>query len=138
LAVYEVLRCYPAPFRRGKLIPLGNHGGFSGAQIWRIESDVGTACLRAWPPGKASSAFLRDTHELMRRARTVGLRFVPAVHATSDGATCVEHAGLWWDLTSWQPGTADFHAHPSSERLRAACIALGQLHMLWAPKPPVV
>jgi Ser/Thr protein kinase RdoA (MazF antagonist) len=118
------------------MIPLGNHGGFSGAQIWRIESEVGPACLRAWPPGKASKEFLRDIHDLMKRA--AGLRFVPAVHARSDGTSYTQHAGRWWDLTSWQPGTADFHARPSPQRLRAACIALGQLHALWTPEPVAV
>src|SRR5262245_35451159 len=138
LAVDDVLGRYPAPLRQGRLVALGNGGGFSGARIWRVESEVGPMCLRAWPPGKASQEFLRDIHALKRRALVAGLRFVPAVEWTSAGATCVEHAGRWWELTAWQPGTADFHAHPSSERLRAACSALSRLHAAWAPKPPTV
>jgi Ser/Thr protein kinase RdoA (MazF antagonist) len=117
---------------------LGNRGGFSGARLWRLESAAGWLCLKAWPQGGTSPVHLGRVHELMRLARDRGLAFVPLVFWSDDGATCVEHAGRLWDLTSWLPGKADFHDHPTSTRLEAACTALAQLHAAWAAVSPTV
>ncbi len=122
-----LLEEYPAALH-GPLTPLGNCGGFSGASLWR----VGENCLRAWSTGGASATRLRWVHRLMTLARQTGLTFVPAVWMTRHGESCVERAGRCWDATSWQPGRADFHEHPSGERLAAACTALARLHDAWA------
>ena len=44
-----VLHRYPSFCRQGKLKPIGNYGGFSGAILWRMEGPAGPMCLRAWP-----------------------------------------------------------------------------------------
>jgi homoserine kinase type II len=106
--------------------PLGNYGGFSGARLWRISTTRGDLCLKAWPPGGMTPERHREIVRLLRHARAAGLAFIPI---TSDH---VEYAGRLWDLTDWMPGTADFHANPSPTRLRAACVALAQLHVVWA------
>src|SRR5207245_281836 len=36
-----------------------------------------------------------------------------------------------WAARAWQPGRAHVQAHPSAERLRAAGVALAQLHISW-------
>ena len=119
LAARAALEQYPAPLR-GPLTLLGNRGGFSGARLWK----VGDCCLRAWPVQGPSPDRLRWIHQLMGAARDAGLHFVPAVLKTSQGNGSVELAGRQWDLTSWQPGRADFHALPSAGRLAAAGKAL--------------
>jgi homoserine kinase type II len=106
--------------------PLGNHGGFSGARLWRVSTTRGDLCLKAWPPGGMTPGRHRDIVRLLRHARAAGLAFIPT---TSEH---VEHAGRLWDLADWTPGTADFHANPSPAQLRAACVALGRLHVSWA------
>jgi Ser/Thr protein kinase RdoA (MazF antagonist) len=116
------------------LTPLGNHGGFSGAAIWRIDGSAGSLCLRAWPPQENWPRF-RFRHRLMTLVRQSGLLFVPTVFLTLDGGSAVEHAGRLWDLTEWLPGRADFHEHPTSARLEAACIALAQIHTVWRKLP---
>jgi len=123
----KILEHYPAPLQ-GPLAPLGNHGGFSGARLWK----VGDACLRAWPAEGPSSERLRWIHRLMKAARNSGLPYVPAVLATSADNSCVEYANRCWDLTSWQPGCADFHASPTAQRLDVACTALAQIHLVWS------
>ena len=45
---HEVLTHYPAMLR-GTLTSLGNHGGFSGARLWRLDTAGGSYCLKAWP-----------------------------------------------------------------------------------------
>lgn len=121
---------YPSFCRQGPLTPLGNHGGFSGAFIWRIDNPAQTLCLRAWPPHETWPRLL-FRHRLMSLARQRGLSFVPAIFATQDGLSAVEHAGRLWELTDWLPGRADFHQQPSAARLEAACTALAQLHAVW-------
>ncbi len=109
--------------------PLGNHGGFSGALLWRIETLAGTFCLRAWPPGFPSKEQLQVIHRLMLEAHELG--YVPSVHKVAGDPTCVEEGGRLWELTTWLPGLADFQSHPSVERLQAALEAVARLHRLW-------
>jgi Ser/Thr protein kinase RdoA (MazF antagonist) len=125
---YEVLTRYP--LRRGSVHPLGNHGGFSGACLWRVESSAGTSCLRAWP-GHVIASRLEELHRLMTVARGRGLPFVPIISTASHGRTWIEYAGRLWELTQWLPGRANFFEHPSCERLTSACVALAQLHRAW-------
>jgi Ser/Thr protein kinase RdoA (MazF antagonist) len=128
-ALHEVLSRYALSSAVPK--PLGNHGGFSGARLWRIDAGAAPFCLRVWPPGDPTPQRLRWLHELMAAARTAELTFVPHLVPVV-GSTFIEHAGLLWELTEWLPGRADSHQHPSPSRLRAACVALARLHDAWA------
>lgn len=128
-AVAPVLARYELPSAAAH--PLGNHGGFSGARLWRVEAGGATFCLRAWPPGDASPERLRWLHGLMSAARGAGLSFVPHLVPVA-GATFLAHADRLWELATWLPGRADFHQNPALPRLRAACMALARLHRAWA------
>jgi Ser/Thr protein kinase RdoA (MazF antagonist) len=125
---------YPALCQQGTLTPLGNHGGFSGAALWRIDVPAGTLCLRAWPP-RETWPHLLFRHRLMTLARQCGLHFVPTIFAALDGASATEQSGRLWELTEWLPGRSNFHQYPSPARLEAACIALAQLHTVWRDMP---
>jgi Ser/Thr protein kinase RdoA (MazF antagonist) len=116
--------------------PLGNCGGFSGARLWRIETQQGSLCLKARPPGNLSAQRWAEIHRLMRQARDSDLLFVPAIHFTHTGQSLVEHAERLWDLTAWMPGRADFHLRPEPARLEAASLALARLHRTWALVSP--
>jgi Ser/Thr protein kinase RdoA (MazF antagonist) len=109
---------------------LGHHGGFSGAHLWRVRQ--GSLCLKAWPVNGMTAQYLTHIHAAMRVARAAGLPFVPEVFSTRDGQSVVKYDGWLWDVTTWMPGTADFHQHPSVERVQAACLALARLHAVWA------
>ncbi len=126
------LDSYPAPLR-GRAVPLGNRGGFSGARIFRVETAAGPCCLRGWPPDVAADR-LDFIHDLLRRA--AGLDFVPRVLPTTAGRSHVRAEGRLWDLTTWMPGEATFQREPTPERLRAACTALARLHEAWSESPP--
>ena len=129
LVAHHVLQHYP--FGAHHLTALGNHGGFTGARLWRLQGDGGAFCLRAWPASDPSQDRLRWIHNLMGRARDEGLQFVPAICRTRDGQTFVESAGRLWELTTWMPGQADFHSRASLPRLESACEALARLHNAW-------
>jgi hypothetical protein len=131
LAAREVLQRYYSWPRAVSVTALGNGGGFSGARLWRVDCRGGPLCLRAWPEVMAADA-LTYLHRLIAQANGCGLDFIPTIHAAVRGTTWIEHGGRLWELSSWQPGRADFLANPSLERLRAACAALARTHVAWS------
>src|SRR3954470_24761553 len=106
-----VLDRYPA-LGTGRLQLLGNHGGFSGARLWRVQTLAGDFCLRAWPLREPGIERLRWIHHQIASASHAGLSLVPVVLQTRDGVTHVEWAGRLWDVTSWMAGRADYHDQP--------------------------
>src|SRR5262245_2306068 len=130
-AAQEVLRLYGLRPCEYSAHFLGNHGGFSGAGLWRVQQAGRQFCLRAWPSNERSPGHLLEIHRLMRWARAADLTFVPEVWFTPDFLSSVEHADRLWDLTEWLSGRADFHEHPTARRLEAALTALAHLHAVW-------
>ncbi|MBI2805993.1 MAG: phosphotransferase [Planctomycetes bacterium] len=130
-AIPKVLDQYAAPMR-GLPVPLGNHGGFSGARLWRLEAPAGVFCLKAWPVDGPTRPHLVWTHHLLANASS--LPWLPRVMTTITGDTVVLHDDRLWELHTWMPGRADFASNPSPERLHRAGIALARLHAAWASK----
>jgi hypothetical protein len=127
-----VLARYGSDVSKLRWVSLGAAGGFSGAVIWRGETDVEPVlALKAWPPGAMSETRLAGIH--VRMAEAGHLAFVPAVVPATGGATVVSAAGRVWDLTGWMLGAADFDAAPTPARLANACAALAMLHGAWRP-----
>src|SRR5262245_57815548 len=120
---------YSDCYRPTSIQYLANHGGFSGARLWRVNSSVGELCLRAWPPESPTEPQLRFIHQVLLRVQSHGVEFVPAPRAACDGSTIVRHDGLLWELTPWMPGRADFQERPRVERLHAAMRALACFHL---------
>ncbi|MGE3803743.1 MAG: phosphotransferase [Gemmataceae bacterium] len=128
-----ILERFPEPLHSGRLVALGNRGGFSGARLWRVDTASASWCLRAFPTNGPSRMQLATIHRWLTRAHAAGLAFVPEVACSRDGETCLASAGRVCDLTRWLPGRADFHDQPSLERMQAACTALASLHLSWNP-----
>src|SRR5436309_13193512 len=98
---HDVLSHYPAALR-GQLDFLGNHGGFSGAHLWRLSTSVGTFCLKAWPPDWRSADELAWIHSLM--ARAASCEWMPRILPASHGASFVELHGRLWEIATWMRG----------------------------------
>ncbi len=128
--VRGVLARYPALLCQGRLEPLGNRGGFSGAVLYRLQVPGGVLCLRGSARHERGE-HLGWRHQLMSEARAAGLRFVPAVLPCADGASFVEAEGRCWEMLEWMPGRADYRELPSRARLEAAARALAQVHAAW-------
>ena len=114
-------------------MPLGNHGGFSGARLWSLD---GQHCLRVWPPDDPVPERLDWIHQLISKAAESKLAFVPRLLRTRSGASWIDQAGRRWEITTWMPGRADFRAQPTDVRLQSACVALAQLHEAWKDQHP--
>ena len=112
---HGVLREYP--IRKSVAVhALGNHGGFSGARLWRVSGEMGDLCLRAWPVEMTRDR-LEVIHALMSLARSRGLDVVPEIVRSGSGETFVQGEGRLWELVRWLPGVADFHQNPLVRRV---------------------
>lgn len=128
----SVLSLYPPPVAGARWTPLGRAGGFSGSRVWRGEATDGRAfALKAYPPD-ADAGRLAQVHRWMSAARTAGLDVVPTVEPCRDRRTVAVSGGVVWDVTTWMPGRADFHAEPTDAKLLAAVEAVARIHAAWA------
>jgi hypothetical protein len=125
---------YPADLARAFWVPLGNADGFSGARLWRATAADGcTYGLRAWPVGKTTPERVAKIHQAFASCK---LPFVPELVPTTSGDTWVEAGGRIWEVQTWLPGAADFHARPTDARLFNAVRALARIHDTWEPEEP--
>ena len=127
ISIAPVLEQYPGlgPIRRTH--SLANAGGFSGSLLWRIEREAGDLCLRRWP-AEYPAERLDFIHGVLKQLWARGVRCIPLPVFNRSGDTFVDHDAYLWELTPWMPGTADFHSHPSRERLRSVMTAVARLH----------
>jgi homoserine kinase type II len=131
----DILNNYAADCRSAQLLPLGNAGGLSGAQFWRLVAPRGALVLRCWPIEQPSAERLAFIHAVLRHAAARGMTILPVPIPTMRGETFVRHAGRLWELAPWLPGTADYDRSPSREKLRAAMAALATFHVAVADFP---
>jgi Ser/Thr protein kinase RdoA (MazF antagonist) len=128
-AALAVMTGYDLAIR--SLEPLANAGGFSGARIWRVETQSRTYCLKSWPPSRIDSIRLSWIHDRLTFARSCGIEFLPSIARRRDGLSCSEFGERVWDLIDWMPGIADFQGRPTAARMASAMSALAQLHRVW-------
>ena len=128
--VLFVLSQYPADCHPEQIQPLGSAGGFSGATFWKIMSRRGPLCLRRWPKEHPSQNRIDFIHGLLRHVVNEGFDLVPLpISLRSDiTRTQFRHLGHFWELVPWLPGSADYLAMPSKQKLKSAMHALATFH----------
>ncbi|MCE9530003.1 MAG: phosphotransferase [Planctomycetes bacterium] len=132
----SVLEFYPPEAAESSWAALGNAGGFSGARLWRGETADGRQlCLRAWPFARMKEDRLNRIH---RAIAACHLPFVPELIETTEGNTWLHAKDVFWEMTTWLPGQADFHKEPSDARLFAAMRAVAAIHRRWTLREPLV
>jgi homoserine kinase type II len=130
ISAAQVLSHYPAPLH-GPIVSLGNHGGFSGALLFRIEAPAGPFCLRGWP-AFVEKEQLDFVHALLRRACDAGLDFVPRAMLTIHNQPYVRVGDRFWELMTWMPGTPMLRDRRGIGQVHLACAAIAHLHLVWA------
>lgn len=107
---------------------MGNAGGFSGARLWRIETDEGSWCLRRWPQSHPTPSQLSWIHQSLYQAADSGCDFLPLpLLNRNQGSHWEEHQHLW-EIAPWLPGAADLSVECSQAKLTAAFQALARFH----------
>lgn len=124
----RVLATYPDRFCPVQVESLGAAGGFSGARFWRVMTSWGTLCLRRWPPESPALEELEFIHAVLRHVSERGCHIIPAPYANRLNKSYLRYGGHLWELSPWLPGKPDFLKAPSTDRLRAALIALAEFH----------
>ena len=126
--VRRILAEYPASCQPTRIESRRSAGGFSGANLWRLETPLGILCLRRFPAGYAASR-IDFIHSVIHRVRQNGFRLVPVTIETSAGLSCLLREGFFWELSTWLPGQADFQTSPNQSKLRSALSILAQFHI---------
>src|SRR5581483_8535761 len=107
---------------------LERHAGFSGAVVWKVETDVGPVALRKWPSGWNSTR-LAGLHRLLEFLHRKELEIVAAPWRTRAGHTLLVCNRHLFQVEPWLPGVADFRKSPTETRLTAAMTALARWHI---------
>jgi homoserine kinase type II len=110
-------------------------GGFSGALLWRVESQRGPLCLRRWPHGHPSSERLEFIQAVLWHVDQEEFHLIPVPLETHHRHGYVLFDGHLWELTPWLPGRADYRQQPGPAKLQAALIALASFHQAAASFP---
>ena len=128
--LHDVLSRYPAGYAPKAWKSLGDSAGFSGAEIVRIETELGSFCLRGWPARSLPAERILGLHCLLSHVFQAGLQEVPVPVPARNGETLLAWNGQYWQLEPWMPGQADFWSHPSPPRLRDVMSRLALFHQL--------
>ena len=123
-----VLRHYGVECRPTNIEPLGNAGGFSGAQFWKLQTPRGELCLRQWPRSHPSADRLNWIHAILRHAASHGCEFLPTPIQTVSDESLVEMDAVLFELTPWLPGCSDLASSGCEQKLRAAVQSLAKFH----------
>lgn len=103
--------------------------GFSGAELFRIETPMGVYALRGWEANPERRKRLEESTAVIRFAAAQGCAgWLSAPLVTRGQALLAEDAGQLWQLSPWLPGQPDFNQAPSLERLQGALAALARFH----------
>ncbi|MCA9071349.1 MAG: phosphotransferase, partial [Planctomycetaceae bacterium] len=102
--------------------------GFSGASIYRLETDAGVFCLRGWPAGGLPKVRILGLHCLLKHVFAAGVAQVAVPVPALNGETLVTCNNQNWQLEPWMPGQADFWKSPSDQRLKNAMACLASFH----------
>ena len=132
--VTAVLSQYPDDCQPTSIQSLGNAGGFSGAQLWKLQTPRGELCLRRWPAEHPSIKRLSYIHTVASYAVLQGHPCIPAPISTKDEpsiAFCSDHR--LWELTPWMPGKPLLAPNATSREqqpklLRAALRSVAEFH----------
>jgi Ser/Thr protein kinase RdoA (MazF antagonist) len=135
--VPTVLANYPSRFRQSSIESLGSAGGMSGAQFWRIRGPGGVVVLRRWPKEHPTPERLSFIHSVLAHATARGIDFLPLPITTLRDETFVAHADHLWELEPWLPGTANYAAAPTAEKIRAAMKSLAKFHIAVCDFPSI-
>jgi Ser/Thr protein kinase RdoA (MazF antagonist) len=133
-----VLSFYSGRYRPLRIEQLVATGGFSGAVIVRVETEIGDYCLRGWPVNSLPRDRILGLHRLLDSVFQQGATQTTVPVFAENGSSLIFMQGRFWQLEPWMSGTADFHDTPSDVRLTATMACLARWHRaasLFSPRP---
>jgi len=124
-AFADILARYPrigaAPVAR-KVV-----GGFSGGEVWRIDSEGASHALRRWPDGTRPSR-VDEVHSVLTALASRSGLPIAAPLAARDGSRWTWWGGDIWELTRWLPGEPPRSRTTNPALVAAAMRGLAAFH----------
>ena len=111
---------------------LGNAGGFSGVQIWRIETSERNFCLKRWPTSFQDSERLQWIHRVVRFAAVNGCPEVVVPMPANSGSSFVKMHSSFWELTRWITGTETLESSTTEQLIDSALETTARFHQATA------
>ncbi|MCA9038967.1 MAG: phosphotransferase [Planctomycetaceae bacterium] len=111
--------------------PCQVYRGFSGAEVYRVETNRGPVALRKWPQESPPRERILSLHRLLRHLHKVGLKTIAVPFSTEQGAdqTLVHFRGSTWQCEQWLPGEPLLNTQVTPERIRTTMHALADWHL---------
>lgn len=107
--------------------------GFSGAELYRIETSLGRYALRGWEASEEQRRRLEESAAVIRFAFANGCEdFLSAPIAGRAGESLLENSGFLWQLSRWVEGRPDFNRAPTAGKLTGALRSLAKFHQATA------
>lgn len=128
MSCQHVITQYRLPCDVRQVEPLGGHGGFSGAALWKLATSEGPLCLRRWPRPHPTRDQLRWIHNTLMTVRETGFGILPAYYKTSTNDTILDFDDHLWELTDWLPGAALNSQDIRDDQLATAMQSLAEFH----------
>lgn len=126
--IAAVLSVYGARTSGATARELGEGGGFSQAQVWRVATPSGeNFALRCTPADSLDRSRVEGLHRLLTWVHGRGVTQVPVPLAAGHGGTLVSRGEAWWQLEPWMPGEPGTNGSPV--RLAAAMHCLARFHL---------
>jgi Ser/Thr protein kinase RdoA (MazF antagonist) len=133
--IERILRLYPDECRPHHVEPFAAADSFSGAGLWRLETDRGPLCLRQWPAQHPSQERLEFIQAVLWHVDQEGFHRIALPLETRHHHGYVWHEGHLWELTPWLPGAASYRQTPSAAKLHNALVTLAEFHRAAATFP---
>jgi Ser/Thr protein kinase RdoA (MazF antagonist) len=99
--------------------------GWSGGQVYRVQTSLGIGALRSWPI-KTHPERIHAIHTAQLAARTAGMLVVPAPVLARNGSKTILWQDRWWELVDWRPGQPLPPREPSHRNLDQVADTLHQ------------
>jgi Ser/Thr protein kinase RdoA (MazF antagonist) len=134
LDLNSLIACWPQCGRVTSAQPVAV-GGFSGASVFRVQTETGEFALRQWPDDSLPVTRIRELHRFLLFLKQNGIDFVAVPCPDETGATVVSFQESWWQLEPWLAGSAIWRQR-SPERLANVMRSLARLHLAAAKYVP--
>lgn len=130
----RLLQAYPQLGPLAEAEPPVRHQGFSGAQVWSVQTATGRYAVRLWPPSWSRDR-LSGLHQLLRSLQQAGLTYIAVPLPHHRGETLLRWGDQDLQVEPWLPGATD--RSPRSPRRAAAMKALADWHLAAAQYRPL-
>ncbi len=108
---------------------LGNNGGFSGSQLFRVATHSGSLLLRKLPrTGNPYGKRQIWIHQVIEHCFQNGCWFLACPEKSVAGATLVNFNDSLWQAERWIEGEASYESNPSNSKLDSIFGSLTQFH----------